>query len=123
MAEETRTLLYKADPTETPPTLTPPITLLKDGLPAHPGTLLRSKMDAVGIGASALARKIGLERSRIELVCAGKRAMSADTALRVSKFFGGPAEQYLDLQVRFDLAVQRKAMESQLAAIHCIKVG
>ncbi len=99
----------------------PPVPLIKNGLPPHPGTLLVSEMAKIAITPYRLAKLIGVQRSRLERIVAETHPVSPDTALRLAKYFGGPAERWLDMQTRYDLAVARKELEAELAKIHSIR--
>jgi addiction module HigA family antidote len=60
-------------------------------------------MRPLGISISALARDIGVPANRISQIVNGKRAISADTALRLGKYFGVSPEIWLDLQSEYEL--------------------
>ncbi len=121
--QEIRIPLYWADPADPLPEPSPTIgmTIIKDGLPPHPGNLLREEMARIAISPYRLAKLIGVQRSRLERMVAETHPVSPDTALRLAKFFGGPAERWMDMQTRHDLAVHRKEIEVELAAIKCIR--
>src|SRR5512139_3402287 len=77
--------------------------------PIPPGEILREEfMRPLGITVTALARDIGVPANRISQIVNGKRAMSADTALRLGKYFGVSAEIWLDLQSEYDLRLARR---------------
>jgi addiction module HigA family antidote len=77
--------------------------------PIPPGEILREEfMRPLGISISALARDIGVPANRISQIVNGKRAFSADTALRLGKYFGVSPEIWLDLQSDYDLRVARR---------------
>jgi addiction module HigA family antidote len=72
--------------------------------PIPPGEILREEfMRPLGISTSALARDIGVPANRISQIVNGKRAFSADTALRLGKYFGVSPEIWLDLQSEYEL--------------------
>ena len=72
--------------------------------PIPPGEILREEfMRPLGISISALARDIGVPANRISQIVNGKRAISADTALRLGKYFGVSPEIWLDLQSEYEL--------------------
>jgi addiction module HigA family antidote len=118
--ENTRTIYINETPA---PPRNPPSAgiIIKNGLPKHPGELLKEKMAKLALSSYRLAPLIRVQRSRLQRIEAGTHPVSADTALRLAKYFDGPAEEWLDLQTRYDLAVARKAMEQELLRIHCIK--
>ena len=71
----------------------------------HPGVLLMSEyLEPQGLSLVALARAIGANQARLAEVATAKRAMSADLALRLSRFFGTDPRFWLNLQVAHDLA-------------------
>lgn len=77
--------------------------------PTHPGEiLLEDFMKPLGISQSKLAREIGVDPRRINEIVNGKRGISADTALRLGKFFGVEAQLWLKLQNRYDLRIKRE---------------
>ncbi len=77
--------------------------------PIHPGEILREDlMRPLGITVSALARDIGVPANRISQIVNGKRAFSADTALRLGKYFAMSPEIWLDLQSDYELRLARR---------------
>ena len=77
--------------------------------PIPPGEILREEfMLPLGITVTALARDIGVPANRISQIVNGKRAMSADTALRLGKYFGVSPEIWLDLQSEYELRLARR---------------
>ena len=72
--------------------------------PIHPGEILRAEfLEPLGISQNRLAREIGVPPRRINEIVHGKRAITADTALRLSKFFGTTAQLWLNLQSHYEL--------------------
>jgi addiction module HigA family antidote len=79
--------------------------------PIHPGEiLLEDFMKPLGISINRLARDIAVSPGRISEIVNGKRAITADTALRLGKYFGVSPETWLDLQSDFDLRVARRTI-------------
>ena len=77
--------------------------------PIPPGEILREEfMRPLGITVSALAREIGVPANRISQIVNGKRAFSADTALRLGTYFGVSPEIWLDLQSEYELRLARR---------------
>ena len=77
--------------------------------PIPPGEILREEfMRPLGITVTALARDIGVPANRISQIVNGKRALSADTALRLGKYFGVSPEIWLDLQSEYQLRIARR---------------
>lgn len=74
----------------------------------HPGEILKLDfMEPMDISAYALAKAINVDQTRISQLLKGTRSMSADTALRLGKFFNVTAEFWLNIQDRFDLEAER----------------
>lgn len=79
--------------------------------PIPPGEILREEfLRPLGISINALARDIAVPPNRISAIVNGKRAISADTALRLGKYFGVSPEIWLDLQSDYDLRVARRTV-------------
>jgi len=77
-------------------------------VPVHPGRLLRRELEARNLSANALARALRVPPGRIVEIVNGKRAISAETALRLGRYFGNGGRFWLALQVRYDLAVTER---------------
>ena len=71
--------------------------------PIHPGEILEDELEELGLSANALAKYLAVPTNRITFILNGKRAITADTALRLGKFFGTTPEFWLNLQSDFDL--------------------
>lgn len=72
--------------------------------PIHPGEILQTEfLEPLGFSQNRLAREIGVPPRRINEIVHGKRAITADTALRLSKFFGTTAQLWLNLQSHYEL--------------------
>src|SRR3990167_2470052 len=83
--------------------------------PVHPGEILSEEfLKPLEISQYRLAKDINVPARRINEIVLEKRAISADTALRLSKYFGTTAEFWLNLQARYDLEVQKEAIASEL---------
>lgn len=72
---------------------------------AHPGRLLKRELDARALSANRLALDIGVPSGRITDILNGRRAISADTAVRLGRYFGNRPQFWLDLQSQYDIAV------------------
>jgi addiction module HigA family antidote len=76
--------------------------------PVHPGELLREDfLEPMGITAYRLAQDIGVRHTRVYDVLRGKRAITADTALRLSRYFGMSEDYWLRAQAHYDLEVEK----------------
>ena len=79
--------------------------------PIPPGEILLEEfMRPLGLGINALARDIDVPANRVSEIVNGKRSISADTALRLGKYFGVSPEIWLDLQTDFDLRTARRTV-------------
>jgi addiction module HigA family antidote len=86
--------------------------------PIHPGEILREEyLVPLGLSAGALAKALGVPRTRIERIVKQQMGISPDTALRLAKYFGTTPNVWLNLQADYDLAVQAEALKQPLAAI------
>jgi addiction module HigA family antidote len=84
----------------------------------HPGTVLEAEFLApMGISAYRLAKDIGIPQTRVSQIIKGARRVTADTALRLSKYFGNSAKFWLGLQDDFDLEEELKSKQKELAGI------
>lgn len=85
--------------------------------PIHPGETLREDwLGPLGVGPYELAKSIGVPVNRVTEILAGKRAISADTALRLGRYFGTDAQSWINLQARYDLETARRALGDRIAA-------
>ena len=86
--------------------------------PIHPGeVLMEDFIEGFGITQNKLAVSIAVPPRRINEIVHGKRAITADTALRLGQYFGVPAQFWLNLQTRYDLEVAEGRVFDQIAAI------
>ncbi|MGO8867559.1 MAG: HigA family addiction module antitoxin [Alphaproteobacteria bacterium] len=75
-----------------------------DGLPpTHPGEILREELAELELSANAFAAKIKVPTNRVTEILAGRRSVSAETALRLARFFGTSAQFWMNLQANYDL--------------------
>ena len=83
--------------------------------PVHPGVVLAEDfLKAMGITQYRLAKGIGVPPRRINEIVQGKRGVTADTALRLGKFFGMEAQFWMNLQSHYDLEGAKDALASKL---------
>ena len=82
----------------------------------HPGEVLHADfLEPLGVSQYRLAQDISVPARRINEIVHGKRAVSADTALRLARYFGTSERFWLNLQARFDLEEQRDVLGARLA--------
>ena len=77
---------------------------VKNGMrPVHPGEILRDELDELGLSANALSRALGVPVNRVTTILNGQRGVSADTALRLARYFGTTPQLWLNLQKTWEL--------------------
>jgi antitoxin HigA-1 len=87
----------------------------RDLPPLYPGEiLLEDFLKPMKITQYRLAKSIGVPQRRIGEIIAGKRAITADTALRLARFFGTDAQSWMNLQTHYDLIVAEESLSSRL---------
>lgn len=72
---------------------------------SHPGRMLKRELAARKLSANRLALDIGVPSGRITDILNGRRSMTADTAVRLGRYFGNAPQFWLDLQSQYDIAV------------------
>lgn len=94
-------------------------TTMTDLLPnPHPGDiLLEDFLKPMGLSQNALARAVNVPPRRINEIVLGKRSLTADTDLRLSRYFGVSEGFFLGLQADFDLMQRRREIEDELKRI------
>ncbi len=93
---------------------------MKNIAPVHAGeVLLKEFMEPLGLSQNALAKALHVTPRRINEIVNAKRAITADTALRLARFFGNSAEFWMNLQYRYELETARdtllKKIEDEVA--------
>jgi addiction module HigA family antidote len=91
--------------------------MVKFGLEVHPGEILHEQMKEVGLSANVLAAKLGVPANRISAIVRGSRGITADTALRLGRFFGQTPEFWMNLQRTYDLVVAERGIADELKRI------
>jgi antitoxin HigA-1 len=81
----------------------------------HPGRLLKRELVARALSANRLALDIGVPSGRITDILNGRRSITADTAVRLGRYFGNSAQFWLDLQSQFDIAVVGRESGAEIA--------
>ena len=94
--------------------------------PIHPGEILFEEfLKPMGISQYRLAKDINVHPRRINQIVHGQRAISADTALRLSRYFGLSERFWLNLQARYDLEIQKDKLSGRLekeVKVHAIQM-
>ena len=92
--------------------------------PIHPGEILMEEfLEPMGISQYRLAKDISVPPRRINEIVHGKRSITADTALRLGRFFGMSPQFWLNLQTRYDLEVTEDLLEDRLDdEVHALQV-
>lgn len=70
----------------------------------HPGEVLKDELEETGVSQSALAKHIGVLPKTINEICRGKRGISAEMAMKLSKAFGGSPQFWMNLQVNYEIS-------------------
>lgn len=83
--------------------------------PIHPGEILAEEFfKPAALSANALAKALGVPVTRISEIVRGRRGISADTALRLARYFGTSAELWLGLQSEYELRVARREVGEEI---------
>lgn len=89
---------------------------MKRLLPIHPGeVLLEDFMKPHGLTPYRVAKDVGVAALRINQIVKGKRGISADTALRLARYFGTSAEVWVRMQARYELEVAQTELEKKIS--------
>jgi addiction module HigA family antidote len=85
--------------------------------PVHPGDVLRNDfIDDLGITRYKVAKLAHVQQRRIDEICAGKRSITGDTALRLARLFGTDATFWMNLQAQYDLEMSVLSVGQQIEA-------
>jgi len=82
--------------------------------PIHLGEILKEELTEIGMTANAFAQALHVPANRITAILNGTRSITADTALRISLFFGTTPEFWLNLQTSYDLKIARESVGEKL---------
>lgn len=82
--------------------------------PIHPGATLAEELEARGLSANSLALKLRVPANRLTDIIRGKRAISAETALRLGRYFGTGAAFWMNLQTHYDLALTEQQLGARI---------
>ena len=88
---------------------------MKQVAPVHAGEILLEEfMQPLGLSQNALAKALHVAPRRINEIVNGKRSITADTALRLARFFGNSAEFWMNLQNKYDLEMARDILSEKI---------
>lgn len=82
--------------------------------PIHPGEILREELEILGLSAAELARQLNVPTNRITEILNEKRAVTADTALRLGHWFGTSAQMWLNLQNLYELRLAEREKGAEI---------
>jgi len=86
--------------------------------PIHPGEILREELREIGLSANAFASALGVPVNRITSILNEQRSVTADTALRLARYFGTTPEFWMNLQIAYELRrTEQKSGEQILGAV------
>ena len=89
---------------------------IKNGMrPVHPGEILSDELVELGMTANALAKALAVPANRVTAILHGQRGITADTALRLSRYFGTTPQFWLNLQKSFDLRLAETTAGQKIA--------
>jgi len=80
----------------------------------HPGEHLRSVLGDAGLSANAVALSLRVPANRLTEILNGRRAITADTAMRLGRYFGTSAQMWVNLQARYDLETAEEALAERI---------
>lgn len=87
----------------------------RDFPPIHPGEILLTEfLEPMGISQYRLAKDIGVTPRRVNEIVLGRRAITADTALRLGRFFNMEAQFWLNLQTHYDMEIAMEVLDDRL---------
>src|SRR5436190_4820554 len=85
--------------------------------PIHPGEILADELEEIGLSAKRLAEVIDVPPNRLYQILAGKRNLTADTALRLAQYFGTSADFWMNLQSAYELDLARQQVGKAIQRI------
>ena len=92
--------------------------------PIHPGEILMEDfIEGFGITQNRLAVSIGVPPRRINEIVHGKRGITADTAIRLARYFGTSEEFWMNLQSNYELRLERRALRDRIDAIEPLQTA
>lgn len=87
----------------------------------HPGEVLKEEfLEPMGVSVYRLSKETGLSQTRIGQIIKGERSITAETALKLGKFFSIPAEFWMNLQALYDIEEAQKRYKKDIKSIHTV---
>ncbi len=87
----------------------------------HPGEILKEEfLDPMGISVYRLSKETGMSQTRLSQIIKGNRGITAETAVKLGKFFGVAPEFWMNLQSLYDIEEAKKQYKKELESIHSI---
>lgn len=83
--------------------------------PVHPGEVLKEELGKLGLSANKFAQALDVPANRISGILAGKRGVTADTALRLARYFGTTPDVWMGMQTEYDLATAQLEKGQEIA--------
>ena len=83
-------------------------------VPVHPGRILKRELEIREISANKLALALRVPSGRVTSILNGKRAITPETALRLSRYFGNSAQFWMNLQTRYDITVAERELGKRI---------
>jgi len=80
----------------------------------HPGEIIKDELDELSLSANAFAKALDVPANRITAILKGQRGITADTALRLAKFFGTTPDFWMSLQSSYDVKIAREAVGQEI---------
>lgn len=93
-----------------------------DAINVHPGEALQEFLENYNLSQSQLARELRVPVRRINTIVRGERGITADTAVRLARYFGNRADFWLGLQELFDINETEQKLSDELLKIHPVAV-
>jgi addiction module HigA family antidote len=88
---------------------------IKKRPPVRPGRVLKGELKDINMSANALALALRIPANRVTAIINGQRSITADTAMRLGRFFGTSAQLWMNLQAHYDLQVAEDATARKIA--------
>jgi addiction module HigA family antidote len=82
--------------------------------PVHPGRILKTELEELGMRANALALALRIPANRLTAIINGERSISADTAMRLGRYFGTSAQLWMNLQSKYDLEIAEREFAGKI---------